>query len=144
MSQQFCNYNNQTKTDNKDYSFDRMYISTLLKYTALPTLEEVKKASKDTWQKRTKDPLERSLDDLVDCEILEEWHYKDANGNYIDRKTIDKLTESDELLYNKWKNLRVFFTLKEFEILIELDDALDYKYNELKSINYKFKKKKQA
>lgn len=99
-------------------------VKTLLSYTNLPSIEDVKKKRK-SWTERIKEPLERALDALGDsyeadnkegksverkgCGLLESWEYCHSKGVPLTDKEAKSLIDSFEV----WSETLVKFTLKE-------------------------------
>lgn len=86
---------------------NRLKVSTLLKHSNLPPIDsEVVKSG--GWNFRIKDPLEKSLDRLVKCGLLEGWEYAKTGGESM----TDKEAYTLGLDKNKWLDSIIKFTLK--------------------------------
>lgn len=94
LLEHYAKYNNQ-----KRRTHNRLIVKTILEnYTNLPSYEEVLRINQ-SWRNRTKAPLEKSLNELVEANVLEYWNYGGANG--------------DDLNYHEWCDLRIYFEIKD-------------------------------
>jgi hypothetical protein len=100
-------------------------VKTLLKETALPTIEEVK-AHKWSWINRIKEPFENILDSLGGdykdeklktqrgCGLLEDWKYCHSKGVLLSDEERESLnTKTSYKDFEDWANLLILFTLKD-------------------------------
>lgn len=85
-------------------------VKTLLSYTNLPSIEDVKKKRK-SWTERIKEPLEKALDSLGvnGCNLLEDWEYTHSKGVPLTDKEASALIND----YYIWEETLVKYTLKE-------------------------------
>lgn len=102
MNEYFMMRHNKVKE-----THNRLKVSTLLKHSNLPPIdsEAVKSGG---WNFRIKDPLEKSLDRLVKCGLLEGWEYAKTGGESM----TDKEAYTLGLDKNKWLDSIIKFTLK--------------------------------
>lgn len=85
-------------------------VKTLLEYTDLPSIEEVR-ASKKSWEERIKEPFEKSLEALVACGLLEEgdgWYYCHSKGVRLSDEEAQHIDS-----YEVWEEILVKFTLRD-------------------------------
>lgn len=87
---------------------DRLKVQTLLKYTNIKPIEEVRKARK-SWIERIKEPFEKALEELHSCGLLEEWEYTGTNGIPLTEAENAALFDS----YEEWAKTLVRFTLND-------------------------------
>lgn len=82
-------------------------VKTLLGYTTLPDPESPS-VKKNGWESRIKEPLEKSLDALTACGLIEDWRYSHSKGR--------ELTDEEATSWNsfqQWADTLIYFTLKD-------------------------------
>lgn len=101
MAEHYSLDNNQTKG-----TAQLLRVKTLLSYTDLPSIDSdyVKRKG---WEDRIKEPLERSLDALTACGLLEDWRYSKSKGGEL---TDEEATNFSS--YKEWEETLVHFTLR--------------------------------
>lgn len=82
-------------------------VKTLLKYTTIPTIEEMR-AQRKSWEERIKEPFEKALDELTRCGLLADWRYSKSKGKEL---TFEEATNFVE--YEDWAETLVWFELKD-------------------------------
>lgn len=82
-------------------------VKTLLSYTNLPDINNstVKRVG---WEPRIKEPLEKALDVLTACGLLEDWRYSKSKGEELTDEEATSFTS-----YEDWEETLVYFTLKD-------------------------------
>ncbi len=86
---------------------NRLKVKTLLEYTNLPNIEEVRTKNK-SWVERIKEPLETALDALTACDYLENWEYTHPGGEGLTDEEAHALYNS----FEEWKDTLISFSLK--------------------------------
>lgn len=106
-------------------SADRLTVATLLSYTNLPTIDEVRKERK-SWEERLKEPLENALDELKRVglleDVIEEIEQPDGTVEYLTKKSAWRysgkggaiLSDSEASYrdYESWAKALVCFNLR--------------------------------
>ena len=67
-------------SNQKKGNHNRLSVQTLLGFTNLPTFEEVQAKDRGHWERKLKEPLEVSLDKLVNYGVLTSWKYTHSKG----------------------------------------------------------------
>lgn len=88
-----CNYANMDSNIIRRKN-NRLAVKTLLSHTALPKYGEGVKL-----KRHLKDPLENALNALVECGVLNEWHYDAYKEKFVN--------------YKEWSETLVYFSLKD-------------------------------
>ncbi len=83
-------------------------VKTILQYTDLPSIEEVRAKSR-SWVERVKESLEKALESLVGCGLLESWEYCHSKGVPLTDKEAGELIN----IYEEWIDTLVKYTLKD-------------------------------
>lgn len=102
MAEHFSLDNNQIRG-----TAQLLKVKTLLNYTNLPSIADVKKQRK-SWEERLKEPLEVSLDALTACGLLEDWRYSKSKGEELTDEEATSFTS-----YEDWADTLIYFTLKD-------------------------------
>ncbi len=100
---------NQFKAKRKT---DKNYISisALLEYTPeIPTFEEERNRGKHYRQKCI-EPLEKTLDALMDLGVVSKWHFTNAKKTQLSDEDISKYSVS----FDEWKERLLYFELKDY------------------------------
>ena len=99
---QACAFHFYNTNNKKDGNYNKLKISTLLKYTNLPTIQTVREAKCGTWRNLIKKPLEKALNELLAKGIISEWEYK---------KTVSSLLSDKEhkMTFEEWADSLVHF-----------------------------------
>ena len=100
MAEHYSNDNNQIKG-----TAQLLKVKTLLEYTNLPTISEVRTKEK-SWEERIKEPFEKALDALTGCGLLEDWRYSHSKGEEM---TDEEATSFKN--YEEWADRLVHFIL---------------------------------
>lgn len=82
-------------------------VSTLLSYTSLPKIDSLS-VKKNGWESRIKEPLERSLDALTACGLIEDWRYSHSKG-----KPLTDHEATNFLNFEAWADTLIYFQLKD-------------------------------
>lgn len=101
MAEHYSNDNNQIKG-----TAQLLKVKTLLDYTNLPTISEVR-AKEKSWGERIKEPFENALDALTACGLLEDWRYSHSKGGEMTDEEATSFKDFDE-----WAETLVHFTLR--------------------------------
>lgn len=101
MAEHYSNDNNQIKG-----TAQLLKVKTLLDYTNLPTISEVR-AKEKSWGERIKEPFENALDTLTACGLLEDWRYSHSKGGEMTDEEATSFKDFDE-----WAETLVHFTLR--------------------------------
>lgn len=125
-------YNNDNNLISK--TADRMKIKTLLEYSGLPTIEEVRKSRK-SWRERIQEPFEKALETLHSEKILDDYEYVRTGNAEISDLDIDLeyyKVDSDYQFtdFEAWTGLLVKFKLHE---AIDHTERIEQKLNEKES-----------
>ena len=90
-------------TNNKNAgNFNKMRVSTLLAYTNLPTVQEVRQSDSGTWRNRIKKPLETALNELVTKGIISKWEYKQSADSLLS-------DQKHKMKFEEWADALVYF-----------------------------------
>lgn len=89
---------------------DILKVSTLLKYSTLPNIDKIK-AQRASWQSRIKEPLENTLEYLVNIEILRSWKYVKPKGEDLSEEEATNIVD-----YSIFEQLYISFTMNDTEI----------------------------
>lgn len=81
-------------------------VSTLLNVTSLPKADS-QAVMETSWRARIKEPFEKALDTLYQCNFLSDWEYSHSKGVQM---TDDEATNWAS--YDEWANSFVYFTIK--------------------------------
>lgn len=81
-------------------------VKTLLSHTNLPSIEAIREQERG-WDGRIKEPLEKALDALTACGLLEDWRYSKSKGGELTDE------EATTLNYEEWAETLIHFTLKD-------------------------------
>ncbi len=99
---QACAFHFYNTNNRKDGNFNKLKISTLLKYTNLPTIKAVRKANCGSWKKKIKEPLEKALNELLAKGIISKWEYKQKANSLLS-------DENQKMTYEEWADSLVHF-----------------------------------
>ena len=99
---QACAFHFYNTNNRKDGNFNKLKISTLLKYTNLPTIKAVRKADCGSWKKKIKEPLEKALNELLAKGIISKWEYKQKANSLLS-------DENHKMTYEEWADSLVHF-----------------------------------
>lgn len=102
MQNQYSNANNQKKK-----THDRLAVETLLKYTNLKTIEDVRKQGL-SWKYHIKEFFETSLDEIYKKRLFH-WEYGRPNGERISDKEMIDIVSDPNFSYEEWAAFRVYF-----------------------------------
>lgn len=108
MSEHYSNYNNQIRG-----TAQLLKVETLLRYTDLPTIETIRE-QRTSWEARIKEPLEKALDILTECGLLEDWRYSLKKGAELSDDQLEELTN-----YRTWAEKLIWFKLRNAPDLIK-------------------------
>lgn len=100
MAFHYSNDNNQIRG-----TAQLLKVKTLLEYTNLPTISEVRTKEK-SWEERIKEPFEKALDALTGRGLLEDWRYSHSKGEEM---TDEEATSFKN--YEEWADRLVHFIL---------------------------------
>ena len=84
---------------------DLLKVKTLLAYTDLPKIEDVRSKGKG-WEERIKEPFEKALDAITRCGLLKDWEYTHSKGV--------PMTDEEAApfpFYEAWADAYIKFTL---------------------------------
>lgn len=101
MALHYSNDNNQIRG-----TAQLLKVKTLLEYTNLPTISEVRTKGK-SWDERIKEPFEKALDALTGGGVLEDWRYSHSKGEEM---TDEEATSFKN--YEEWADRLVHFILR--------------------------------
>lgn len=106
MMNHYAKRNNHRQDENYSGNYNRLKVKSLLSYTDLPTVEELKEVrySGDVgndarkWRERIKARFEDALNNLVQLENggLNSWHYERTGIGEISQEDVDKIKSFDE------------------------------------------------
>ena len=99
---QACAFHFYNTNNRKDGNFNKLKVSTLLKYTNLPTIKAVRKADCGSWKKKIKEPLEKALNELLAKGIISKWEYKQKANSLLS-------DENHKMTYEEWEDSLVSF-----------------------------------
>lgn len=88
------------KRNTKNYN--RLRVETILGYSELPSIEHIRR-TRQSFPDKIREPLERSLNYLVEEGVLTYWHYTDEKGECLTDKEVNKLP------YEPWAEMRIFY-----------------------------------
>lgn len=100
---QACAFHFYNTNNRKDGNYNKLKISTLLKYTNLPTIKAVRKADCGSWKKKIKEPLEKALNELLAKGIISEWECKPKTNSLLS-------DENHKMTYEEWADSLIHFT----------------------------------
>lgn len=83
-------------------------VKTLLSYTDLPTIAEIRK-QEASWVQKIKEPLENALDVITACGYLKDWEYTHSKGVPLSDEEAKALIND----YEVWTDTLVYFTPKD-------------------------------
>lgn len=101
MMNHYSQKNNTTKNTN-----NCLAVRTLLLKTNLPSIETVRAGNQRGWSRLILEPLEKILDDLIDLQVITEWHY-----TYAKREEIPFEILSKETSYEEWGKRYIVFEI---------------------------------
>lgn len=137
LNDHFSKYTNQkgNKKTGKKPTYDRLKVKTCLKNLPnIMTYEEVLYKDR-SWKEQMKEPFENSLDSLISCNYLIEWHYGHKNGQFLtDDEMVEYTTD-----YSKWSELNIYFTPHNYWELIKYKSIIENKEKELKKLDKLYK-----
>ena len=99
---QACAFHFYNTNNKKDGNFNKLRVKTLLTYTNLPTIENVRKEKRGTWRARIKEPLEKALNELLAKGIISKWEYKQKENSLLS-------DENHKMTYEEWADSLVSF-----------------------------------
>lgn len=100
---QACAFHFYNTNNRKDGNFNKLRVQTLLTYTNLPTIKDVRKADCGSWKKKIKEPLEKALNELVAKGIISEWECKPKTNSLLS-------DENHKMTYEEWEDSLIYFT----------------------------------
>ena len=100
---QACAFHFYNTNNKKDGNYNKLKISTLLKYTNLPTIQTVREAKCGTWRNLIKKPLEKALNELLAKGIISEWECKPKTNSLLS-------DENHKMTYEEWADSLIHFT----------------------------------
>lgn len=109
MATHYSRANNQ-----KQGTYNRLRVETLLKYSGLEKYEEIKRTK--SWIDRLKNRLEGYLEQLKSTGFLVSWEYRLTNGELVPDDEVEHYCLTS---YHTWKELRVHYDVLDSEFYQE-------------------------